>query len=346
MAVKFKDYYDTLGVSRTATDDELRKSFRKLARKHHPDVNPGDKTAEDKFKEVNEAYEVLSDPAKRKKYDQLGSNWQAGADFTAPPQWDNGSTGADNGEFSDMFGSGSNGGGFSDFFENLFGSRGRTARGGRGGHAVRRRGEDIWAEIELTLEDAHRGATRTIQFEEAAPCGNCKGTGLRDGNICPACHGAGSIARLKTFDANIPPGVRDGSNIRLAGKGSPGLNGGSPGDLLLQVRLKTHPRFEVSSKDDVQVELPVAPWEAVLGAKLPVPTLDGNVEMTIPPGSQAGQRLRLRGKGLSRRDGGRGDQYVKVKIVTPLQPTEKEKSLFKQLAEESTFNPRDLPIDT
>jgi curved DNA-binding protein len=328
MAVKFKNYYDTLGVSRTATDDELRKSFRKLARKHHPDVNPGDKAAEDKFKEVNEAYEVLSDPAKRKKYDQLGSNWQAGADFTPPPQWQNGGAEPDTGEFSDVFGSG--GGGFSDFFENLFGSRDRSARGTRSAQPVRRRGEDIWAEIELTLEDAHRGATRTIQFEQAEP----------------TYHGVGSANRLTTFDANIPPGVRDGSVIRLSGKGSPGVNGGTAGDLLLEVRLKPHPRFEISEKDDVQVEIAVAPWEAVLGAKLPVPTLDGIVEMTIPSGSQSGQRLRLRGKGLSRRDGGRGDQYVRIRIVIPTNPSPKEKSLFEQLREESKFNPRDLPPDT
>lgn len=313
MAVTYKDYYDTLGVSKSATEDEIRKAYRKLARKHHPDVNPGNKAAEEKFKEFNEAYEVLSDPAKRKKYDQLGSNWQPGADFTPPPEWRSGNGGAQYEDFSDMFGD-ARGGGFSDFFESLFGGGGGHGRV-RTGQGMRIRGEDAWAEIDLSLEDAHRGVTRTLNLQQ-------NGT-------------------VSTINANIPAGVRDGSTIRISGRGGQGANGGHAGDLLLEVRLTPHALFEVTGEDDVQVELPISPWEAVLGSKLSVPTLDGNVEMTVPAGAQSGQRLRLRGKGLTRRSGGRGDEYVKIKIVVPSELTSEEKKLFEALAAASRFNPRE-----
>ena len=337
MAVKFKDYYEVLGVPRTATENDIRKEYRKLARKHHPDVNPGDKSAEERFKEINEAYEVLSDAEKRKRYDQLGANWKAGADFTPPPGGGNGRVDFSGG-FGDIFGGNGGASGFSDFFESMFG-RGRSARGGAG---FRTSGQDIEAEIPLTLEEAHRGGTRNISLEVTEPCPECKGTGRKDGKVCPTCHGAGIISRPKSFEVTIPPGVREGSVIRLAGQGEPGANGASPGDLYLRVRIKPHRLFEVAGEDDVQIELPVAPWEAALGAKVSVPTLDGAVEMTIPPGTQGGARLRLRNQGLNKRSGRRGDQYVKIRIVIPPRLTAKEKELFEKLAAESRFNPREL----
>jgi curved DNA-binding protein len=335
MAVKFKDYYDVLGVSKTATADDIKKEYRKLARKYHPDVNPGDKSAEDTFKEINEAYEVLSDPEKRKRYDQLGPNWKAGADFTPPPGWEN--AGVPFGNFGDVFGGDRSSGGFSDFFESLFGNR----RGARAGAGFQMRGQDVEAEIALTLEEAHRGGTRSLSFHAPEPCVDCGGSGSKDGKTCPTCHGAGAIRRPKSFEVTIPAGVRDGSVIRLAGQGESGMNGGPAGDLFLRVRIEPHRVFKGVGPDDVQVELPVAPWEAALGAKVTVPTLDGPVEMKIPAGAQGGQRLRLRGQGLNRRGGGRGDQYVKLNIVIPSKLTDKEKELFEKLAAESRFNPRE-----
>jgi DnaJ-class molecular chaperone len=334
MAVKFRDYYEVLGVPRTATGQEIQKEYRKLARKYHPDVNPGDKSAEEKFKEINEAYQVLSDTEKRKKYDELGSNWQAGSDFTPPPGWQ----GAGRADFRDIFGDGGGQNGFSDFFESMFGRRG----GGRAGAAFRSKGSNVEAEIGLTLEEVHHGITRAITFQAIEPCSNCGGTGAKDGKACPTCRGSGVIRRPKSLDVTIPAGVRNGSVIRLAGQGEPGINGGPPGDLLLHVRIEPHPLFHIVDEDNLELELPVAPWEAALGAKVPVPTLDGSVEMTIRAGTQGGQRLRLRGQGLNRRGGGRSDLYIRIKIVNPPKLTAKEKELFEKLAAESRFNARDL----
>jgi curved DNA-binding protein len=344
MAVKFRDYYEVLGVARTASGDEIKKAYRKLARKHHPDVNPGDKTAEEKFKELNEAYEVLSDPDKRKRYDQLGANWKAGAEFTPPPGWTGweGREGGGRGfDFNEIFGEGRGASGFSDFFETLF-SGGRGARAGAG---FAMRGSDVEAEITLTLEEAHRGLTRTLTFEASERCPECGGSGIKDNQTCPTCRGRGSIRRPKSLEVNIPAGVREGSIIRLAGQGEPGSGNAQAGDLFLRVRIKPHPLFSIVGEDDIQVELPVAPWEAALGAKVNVPTLDGPVEMTIPPGAQGGQRLRLRGQGLNRRGaqgGGRGDEYVKLKIVIPPKLSPKEEELFEKMGAESRFDAREL----
>ena len=336
MAVKFKDYYDVLGTSKTATEDDIRKAYRTLARKYHPDVNPGDKSAEERFKEINEAYQVLSDPDKRKRYDQLGSNWKAGSDFTPPPGWQTANTGFDG--FGDGFGTGRGSGGFSDFFESLFGGR-RSARAGAG---FRMRGQDVDAEITLTLEQAHRGVTRTISLQLNEPCPTCGGTGFKDEKTCPTCHGNGVVPRQRSFDVTIPAGVREGSVIRLAGQGEPGANGAPPGDLFLRVRIEPHRLFEIIGEDDIQVEVPVSPWEAALGARISVPTLDGNAEVKIPAGTQGGKRLRLRAQGLNKREGGRGDEYVKLTILIPPKLTTKEKQLFEKLAVESHFDARDL----
>ncbi|MCS6804157.1 MAG: DnaJ C-terminal domain-containing protein [Acidobacteriota bacterium] len=304
MAVKYKDYYEILGVSRSATQDQIKAAFRKLARKYHPDVNPGDKAAEEKFKEINEAYEVLSDPQKRQMYDRLGTNWKGGADFTPPPGWEN--IRINFGDFG--FGGGSPSG-FSDFFEMLFGDA------WRGGRTQAKAGPSSWGmpradtemELPLTIEEAHRGGSRRVV--------------LADG---------------RALDVKIPAGVREGSLIRLAGQAH---GGGRPGDVYLRVKLQPHSVFQVSG-DDVTVEIPITPWEAVLGATVVVPTLDGFADVKIPPNSQNGQKLRLRGQGLMRRGGGRGDQYVRLKIVVPTQVSPAEKKLFEQLAKESRFNPR------
>src|SRR5262245_4201400 len=245
MAVKFKDYYETLGVSRGASDDQIRNAYRKLARKHHPDVNPGDKSAEERFKEINEAYSILSDPQKRKQYDALGPNWKEGAEFRPPPDWQNVRV-----DFGDMEGLGQ----FSDFFESIFGkSRGRSA-----GAGFTRRGSDVESEIGITLEEAHRGTTRTISLRTP------------DG-------------KQKSIRVNIPAGVSNGQLIRVANEGEPGESGGPPGDLFLSVRIEPHPIFKVLKDGNLEMDLPVAPWEAALGATVRTPTIDGPVELTIPP---------------------------------------------------------------
>lgn len=332
MAVKFQDYYEVLGVARTATADDIKQTYRKLARKYHPDVNPGDTTAEEKFKDIGEAYEVLSDPEKRKRYDQLGENWKAGADFTPPPGWEGGRV-----DFGD-FGGGRSSGSFSDFFESLFSSR----RGARAGAGFAMRGQDIEAVIELSLEEAHRGITRTITLQTTTVCPNCNGSGGRENQACATCRGAGMVIRPKTLDVTIPAGVRHGSVIRLAGQGEAGMGQASAGDLLLHVQLRPHALFHVLDEGDVEIELPVAPWEAALGATVRVPTIDGAVDMTVPASAQGGQRLRLRNQGLQRRGSGRGDQYVKLKLVNPPTLTESERALFEKLAAASRFNPREL----
>ena len=347
MAVQFRDYYEALGVNTNASEDEIKSAFRKQARKYHPDVNPGDKSAEEKFKEINEAYEVLSDPEKRKRYDTLGPNWKAGEEFRPPPGWQQESR-VDFGDMGDIFGGaggmgGAGAGGFSDFFETLFGGGRRAGRSRRGGAGFSMRGRDIEAEIELTLEEAHRGGRRSISLQTVESCPDCRGTGTKDGKaVCSTCRGAGVVQRPKTLEVTIPPGVRDGSVIRLAGQGEPGANGGPPGDLLLRARLRPHRLFDLTGDNDVQVELPVAPWEAALGARVSVPTLEGPVEMTIPAGTQAGQRLRLRGQGLNRRDGRRGDQYAKLKIVNPPRLTSAERELFEKLRDAARFDAREL----
>jgi curved DNA-binding protein len=336
MAVKFQDYYEVLGVSRTATADDIKKAYRKLARKYHPDVNPGDTTAEEKFKQVGEAYAVLSDPEKRQRYDQLGENWKAGADFTPPPGWEGGRV--EYGDFGDLFGAGRGSGGFSDFFEALFGAR----RGARAGAGFAMRGQDVEAAIELSLEEAHHGATRTITLQTTAVCPTCNGSGMQDKQACATCRGLGVVTRPQTLDVTIPAGVRHGSVMRLAGQGEPGTGNAPAGDLLLHVRLRPHPLFHVLGEGDVEIELPVAPWEAALGTKVRVPTIDGAVDMTVPTGARGGQRLRLRGQGMQRRGSGRGDQYVRLKLVNPPTLTDSERALFEQLAAASRFKPREL----
>jgi DnaJ-class molecular chaperone len=336
MPVKFKDYYELLGVKRDATDDQIRQAYRKLARKHHPDLNPGDRVAEDKFKEINEANEVLSDAEKRKRYDQLGANWKNGAEFTPPPDW-----GRVNVQFEDL-GSIFSGGGFSEFFQTVFGGArpaGQPDHRRRGKRAGSGRGQDAEAEMEISLEDAHRGGRHRITLQGARSCPTCGGTGNTSGVICSTCRGAGNVLSPRTIDVNIPPAAREGSVIKVGKQAHPGAGGAEPGDLYIKLKIKAHPIFKVSG-DDLTVEAPVSPSEAVLGAAIAVPTIDGKAEVKIPAGAQGGQRLRLRGQGLNKRGGGRGDQYVKLKVVVPAHATEREKQLYRELGEASNLNPR------
>ena len=338
MPVKFRDYYEVLGIKRDATVEQIRQAFRKLARKYHPDVNPGDRTAEDKFKEINEAYEVLSDAEKRKRYDRLGANWKDGAEFTPPPDW--GGVRVEYGDLGDIFG----GSGFSDFFETLFGG-GRASTEPPAGQRRRTqrsrpaRGQDSEAEMTLSLEDAHRGGKHRITIQVPKICPACNGTGVAGGAACSVCKGAGQVISPRTIDVNIAPGGREGSVIKLARQGQPGIGGGEPGDLYVRLRIRPHPVFTVSG-DDTIADIPIMPSEAVLGATIEVPTIEGKAEMKVPAGSQGGQRLRLRGQGLNKRGGGRGDQYVRLKIVVPTNPSEREKQLYKELASASQLNPR------
>jgi len=309
MAVKFQDYYEILGVPRNASETDIKKAYRKLARKYHPDFNPNNKQAEEKFKQTQEAYEVLSDADKRKKYDQLGANWKNGAEFTPPPNWEGfdinemfrgggGRSGA-GGRPRGTAGGGT-GAGFSDFFEALFGGM-----GGMGGFA--RGAAEAEAELALPLQEMHRGATRRLN--------------IRIENT------------QRSIEVRIPPGARDDSRIRVPGGG---LNGG---DLYVRLKMEPDPHFTVKG-DDTETEVAVTPWEAALGTTISVPTLDSNAEIRVPPGVGSGQKLGLKGQGLNIRGGGRGDHFVKLKIVVPKPLTEAEKKLFQELASVSKFKPR------
>jgi len=350
MPVQYKDYYEILGVPRTASDAEIKKAFRKLAREYHPDVAKNKKQAEEKFKEINEAYEVLGDSAKRKKYDELGPNWRAGADFRPPPGWESFSggrlftgRGPRGEEYEFHFG----GTGFSDFFEQLFGSMGgRGGPGfGRGGPMAEEdfateRGRDIEGDIMVTLEEAMRGSVRSVSVRRGVPCEHCGGTGQRARHVCNVCGGTGQVAKTETYQVKIPAGVTEGQRLRVAGRGEAGMGGGAAGDLFLRVRLAKHPDFEVSDQNLIY-EAEVAPWEAVLGAEISVPTLNGRVNIRIPPGIQSGQKLRVRGRGLPQRGGGNGDLIIQTRIEVPNRVTDSERQLWEQLAKESRFNPRE-----
>jgi curved DNA-binding protein len=323
MSVQFKDYYQTLGVARTASADEIKQAFRKLARLHHPDVAKNKAAGEAKFKEINEAYEVLGDPEKRKRYDEMGPDWQNGTAGAPPPRGYQQRPGAA-GEPDFEFG----GTGFSDFFESFFSDR----RGGfrRPGHPESRTyehdedtfvqpGRDIEADLLVTLEEVVHGSKRKVTLRR------------------PEMDGA--PARNNTYQVRIPPGMREGQRIRLAGQGGPGYGGGEAGDLYLRVRLARHPDFTVEG-DDLHCDLDLAPWEAILGAKAKIPTLDGTTVLRIAPNTDADTKLRVRQRGLPRENGTRGDLYAQIRIKTPATVSAEEKALWEKLAQVSKFNPR------
>jgi|SRR5579862_6467702 len=386
-----KDYYGLLGVKKNASQEEIRKAFRKLARKYHPDVNPGDKKAEEKFKEMSEANDVLSDPKKRKIYDQLGfysdnidpaaaeayargGGFGAGG-FGAGPSGGSRGGGApfdfEGFDFSDLGGR-SSGGGFRDIFSSMFG-------GGRG-TAVEREpepGSDLEYQVNIGFWDAIRGTVMRLNITRQETCSNCGGKGLvgkpgtcprcgGSGQVsqssgrmkfnvtcpdcggtgkaqdrCSACMGAGVVTRTEPLEIRIKPGTRDGQRIRLGGKGNAGTNGGPPGDLYVIIRIGEHPVFRRDG-DDIYVTVPVAAGEAVLGAKIEVPTIDGRSQLRVPPGTQSGQKLRLREKGVpsATKDGERGDEIVEVKIVVPEARDLHVRELWQELQKLSTEDPR------
>ena len=304
--MKFRDYYDVLGVSRSASPEEIQKAYRKLARKFHPDINKT-KEAEDRFKEINEANEVLSDPEKRKKYDTLGANWKAGQEFKPPPGWQ-GNAGFD------FNGGGMNG--FSDFFEAFFSGGGSPYGGSAGfggpgfggaGARMRRGPEPVEAEFEISIEDAVNGATKQIQLRDAS-------------------------GKVRSLTVKIPAGTTEGTTMKLSGRRD-------EGDVYLKVRFASHPRYSVADHDLI-VRLPVTPWEAALGAKVEVQLPDGSIKLAIPSGSQSGGKLRVRGRGLPRKSGTRGDLLAEIKVVVPTELSQSEREIYEKLASVSRFNPR------
>jgi molecular chaperone DnaJ len=402
MATQTKDYYETLGVKKNASAEEIRKAFRKLARKHHPDVNPGDKSAEEKFKQISEAYDVLSDPKKRKVYDQLGFYSDnidpATAEAYARASGSSGGPGTggfrttaggdeipvDFGgfDFSDLFSqaaagqgkrsSGTGFGGFRDIFSNMF-------SGGRGARAAQQAqpGTDLEYQVQIGFWDAIRGSVMRVNIQRQDTCSTCHGTGVLPGSgscpecggkgqvtqvggnmrfnvqcprcngtgkeqkICPQCHGEGVVTRTEPLEVRIKAGTRDGQRIRIPGKGNAGPLGGPPGDLYIVVRVAEHPLFKREG-DDIRITVPVTVTEAALGAKIEVPTIDGRALLKIPPGTQCGQKLRLRQKGVpsATKEGVRGDEIVEVKTTVPMPHDERTKELLRELAKLNPEDPR------
>ncbi len=311
--MKYKDYYEIMGVPRDAKQDEIKRAYRKLARKYHPDVSKAS-DAEERFKEVGEAYEVLKDPEKRAAYDRLGADWKAGQEFRPPPDWDTGF------EFS---GGGYTAGGpgiHSDFFEELFG-RGYARPGGTAGRRTfRMRGEDHHAKVLVDLEDSYNGATRAISLRVPELS--------EDGHL---------VTRDRTLSVRIPKGIRPGQQIRLAGQGGPGLGGAEAGDLYLEVAFHQHPLYRLDGAD-IYLDLPVAPWEAALGASIKAPTPSGVVDLKIPADSNQGRRLRLKGRGLPGRNP--GDMYLVLQVTLPPAHGDAARDLYRKMKDQLGFNPR------
>jgi DnaJ-class molecular chaperone len=353
--VDFKDYYKILGVEKNSSIKDVKAAYRRLARKYHPDVNPGDKSSEERFKEINEAYEVLGDKDKKARYDQFGASWKEGG-HRPPPG--GGFQGAQDGTFyssnlEDLLRQGGgasfdgeNLSGFSDFFNTLFGGAAPRGQGRSGSFAGGRRsrqpmrGEDLEYPLEITLEEAINGTQRSLQMEKEENCKTCGGSGNSGGNICPSCGGSGLHLFPRRIDVKVPRGVREGSKIRISGEGRAGRNGGQTGDLYLTVRLQPHGVFEVRGAD-LYCDLPLSIPEAVLGAEIEVPTLTGKISMKIPPGTSSGKTFRLSGQGLpATRNKPAGDLYLKSRIVAPAGISAKEQELYRELEGLRRENPR------
>lgn len=313
--MEYKDYYKILGVERDAKEAEIKSAYRRLARKYHPDVSK-EANAEDKFKELGEAYEVLKDKDKRQSYDQLGANWKQGQNFNPPPGWEDAFSGAGNAS-----GAGFGNSGFSDFFESMFGGGfsqggpGFNQAGGFNQSGFQSKGADQHASISITLEDAFQGAKKNIRL--------------------------GNANSKKNLDVKIPAGITSGKRIRLTGQGGQGAGGGPNGDLYLEVTINPHHLFKVDGKN-ILLDLPISPWEAVLGAQVQVPTLGGRVAAKIPAGSQSGKKLRLKNRGLVSSKGNQnGDQIVSLQIVTPTSGNEDEdKRYYEEMQQRFDFDPR------
>jgi DnaJ-class molecular chaperone with C-terminal Zn finger domain len=331
MATSQRGYYDILGIPRNASVGDIKKAFRRRAREYHPDLHTGAKKAEmeKKFKELNEAHEVLSDPDKRKKYDQYGQNWEQAEAYEKARQ-----------QAGAQAGHGGQAGGFSgdfgDIFETFFSGRGRGG-GAAPGFAVD--GEDLETDVELSIRDVLTGVTRRIDLTERTACKACGGSAIVRGRPCVVCGGSGTQIEKRTIEVRIPAGVQNDTRVRLAGKGQPGVNGGKPGDLYLRVHIQPNSIFRQKGSD-VQVTLPVWPWEAALGAEVMAPTLTEPVKVKIPPGSKADSKLRLKGKGLPTAAGGQGDLFLKLKIVMPAALSDEERALYEQLGLVRHSDPR------
>ena len=345
--MEYKDYYKILGVSKNASTEEIKSAFRKLAKKYHPDVNPGNKQAEQRFKEINEAHDVLADTEKRQKYDQLGSDWERIArdqqyarqyygQARSSPQWE-----------EIRFGDGGDTD-FSDFFATFFGGEDIfSSLGGFGGQRFTtrsrpQRGSDIEEVLEITLEEAFNGTTRLLQLQTSETCPTCQGNGMisrvsgsrqRMAEPCPECGGTGTITRQSTkrLEVKIPRGVTQGSKIRLAGQGNPGQRNAPAGDLYLNIKINQHPVFEIDGHN-LRMEIPILDYEAVLGAEISLQTLSEPVSLKIPAGTQSGTIMRLRGQGLpASNNKSRGDLLVKIKIIIPENLNDREKKLVTEL---------------
>lgn len=337
--MEYRDYYKVLGVDKKASEKEIKSAYRKLARKYHPDVNPGDKSAEKKFKEINEAQAVLTDPEKRKKYDTLGPDWERRVQQGGRP-----------GGGTYTYTTSGNPADFSDFFETLFGQRttqpgGTTGTGGfdfdlgsifgrgKSKQPAAQVGTNAEQPVEVTLQEAFAGAQRTFTIQSAQTCPTCQGSGLQNDQLCSTCRGAGTQPKTRRLDVRIPAGVREGSRIRVAGEGNPGSQGGKSGDLFLLVHVRPDPHFRREG-DDLYTEVTTPVSALALGGDIEVPTMGGQVTMKLPAGSQNGRTLRLSGQGMPQLKGGkRGDLYVKVNAVLPTALNEQQLELFRQLAQ-------------
>jgi DnaJ-class molecular chaperone len=337
--VNYKDYYAILGVPKTAAEKDIKSAYRKLARKWHPDANPDNpKAAEEKFKDIQEAYEVLSDPEKRQKYNVLGSDWQrAATDASQQRARQPGPNAGPNvGGFNANFGNGS---GFSDFFDMFFsgmqgqpGQRPGAPRGGSGASAGAQRGEDLETTLDLTLAESYAGGTKNVALQVDDLCSKCGGTGTERNRVCAQCGGVGRVMQTKRFDVTIPKGVREGQRIRLTGQGALGLHNGPRGDLYLIAHFPGDGTWERKG-DDLYIDLPVSMYELILGGDVRVPTMNGEVTMTVPAGTQSNKLLRLAGKGMPKlKAAGFGDEYVRLIGQLPTNLSDKETKLFRELA--------------